>query len=225
MTTLKRMITSAALCMGTVVGAFAATNFEVKNVEAHQRYPWNGKVDIDFLIESSDADAAYKVTVVCTDHVGNTNLTLRTIKYNDKGEAEYHVYYESTISASYDMDAITFDIDEEAKTITPHLPEPEIGDPSIDTTALDYLPKKPNANLKDVISVCKADTLAEVTSAGGILYTANQNMRRTMEALLMPVTEKTGYSITWPDDESSRQDNAPDDQSEEQEEDDSYEED
>ena len=41
----------------------------------------------------------------------------------------------------------------------------------------------------------------------------------------MPVTEKTGYSITWPDDESSLQDNAPDDQSEEQEEDDSYEED
>ena len=137
-------------------------------------------------------------------------------KYNDKGEAEYHVYYESTISASYD-------IDEEAKTITPHLPEPEIGDPSIDTTALDYLPKKPNANLKDVISVCKADALAEVTSAGGILYTANQNMRRTMEALLMPVTEKTGYSLVWPDDESSRQNDAADDQSEEQEEDGSYE--
>lgn len=146
-------------------------------------------------------------------------------KCNDKGEAEYHVYYESTISASYDMSAITFDIDEEAKTITPHLPEPEIGDPSIDTTTLDYLPENPKANLKDVISICKADVLAEVTSAGGILYTANQNMRRTMDALLVPVTEKTGYSITWPDDESSRQDNAPDDQSEEQKEDDSYEED
>ena len=146
-------------------------------------------------------------------------------KCNDKGEAEYHVYYESTISASYDMSAITFDIDEEAKTITPHLPEPEIGDPSIDTTTLDYLPENPKANLKDVISICKADVLAEVASAGGILYTANQNMRRTMDALLVPVTEKTGYNITWPDDESSRQDNAPDDQSEEQEEDDSYEED
>ena len=87
MTTLKRMITSAALCVSAAFGAFAATNFEVKNVEAHQRYPWNGKVDIDFLIESPDADAEYKVTVVCTDHVGNTNLTLRTIRYNDKGEA------------------------------------------------------------------------------------------------------------------------------------------
>ena len=81
------MIISAILCMGIVVGAFAATNFEVKNVEAHQRYPWNGKVDIDFLIESPDAEAEFKVTVVCTDHVGNTNLTLRTIKYNDKSEA------------------------------------------------------------------------------------------------------------------------------------------
>lgn len=87
MTTLKRILSVVALCLGAAFGAVAATNFEVKNVEAHQRYPWNGKVDIDFLIESPDADAEFKVSLVCTDHVGNTNLTLRTIRYNDKGEA------------------------------------------------------------------------------------------------------------------------------------------
>ena len=88
MTSLKQMIISAAFCIGAAFGAVAAaTNFEVKNVETHQRYPWNGKVDIDFLIESPDADAEFKVSLVCTDHVGNTNLTLRTIRYNDKGEA------------------------------------------------------------------------------------------------------------------------------------------
>lgn len=87
MTSLKQMIISAAFCIGAAFGVFAGTNFEVKNVEAHQRYPWNGKVDIDFLIDSSDADAEFKVTLVCTDHVGNTNLTLRTIRYSDKGEA------------------------------------------------------------------------------------------------------------------------------------------
>lgn len=86
MKNLKRIIALSALCMGVAFGAVAATNFEVKNVEAHQRYPWNGKVDIDFLIESPDADAEFKVSVVCTDQIGNTNLTLRTIKYNDKGE-------------------------------------------------------------------------------------------------------------------------------------------
>lgn len=184
------------------------------------------------VIQSKLNKTTYLTASQLTEIVNASKLSTAEYRYNgiadkcnDKGEAEYHVYYESTISASYDMSAITFDIDEEAKTITPHLPEPEIGDPSIDTTTLDYLPENPKANLKDVISICKADVLAEVTSAGGILYTANQNMRRTMDALLVPVTEKTGYSITWPDDESNRQDNAPDDQSEEQEEDDSYEED
>lgn len=183
-------------------------------------------------IQSKLNKTTYLTASQLTEIVNASKLSTAEYRYNgiadkcnDKGEAEYHVYYESTISASYDMSAITFDIDEEAKTITPHLPEPEIGDPSIDTTTLDYLPENPKANLKDVISICKADVLAEVASAGGILYTANQNMRRTMDALLVPVTEKTGYSITWPDDESSRQDNAPDDQSEEEEEDDSYEED
>lgn len=184
------------------------------------------------VIQSKLNKTTYLTASQLTEVVNASKLSTAEYRYNgiadkcnDKGEAEYHVYYESTISASYDMSAITFDIDEEAKTITPHLPEPEIGDPSIDTTTLDYLPENPKANLKDVISICKADVLAEVASAGGILYTANQNMRRTMDALLVPVTEKTGYSITWPDDVSSRQDNAPDDQSEEQEEDDSYEED
>lgn len=184
------------------------------------------------VIQSKLNKTTYLTASQLTEIVNASKLSTAEYRYNgiadkcnDKGEAEYHVYYESTISASYDMSAITFDIDEEAKTITPHLPEPEIGDPSIDTTTLDYLPENPKANLKDVISICKADVLAEVASAGGILYTANQNMRRTMDALLVPVTEKTGYSITWPDDKSSRQDNAPDDQSEEQEEDDSYEED
>ena len=184
------------------------------------------------VIQSKLNKTTYLTASQLTEIVNASKLSTAEYRYNgiadkcnDKGEAEYHVYYESTISASYDMSAITFDIDEEAKTITPHLPEPEIGDPSIDTTTLDYLPENPKANLKDVISICKADVLAEVASAGGILYTANQNMRRTMDALLVPVTEKTGYNITWPDDESSRQDNAPDDQSEEQEEDDSYEED
>lgn len=184
------------------------------------------------VIQSKLNKTTYLTASQLTEIVNASKLSTAEYRYNgiadkcnDKGEAEYHVYYESTISASYDMSAITFDIDEEAKTITPHLPEPEIGDPSIDTTTLDYLPENPKANLKDVISICKADVLARVTSAGRLLYTANQNMRRTMDALLVPVTEKTGYSITWPDDESSRQDNAPDDQSEEQKEDDSYEED
>lgn len=124
-------------------------------------------------------------------------------KYNDNGDIEYHVYYESTVSATYDMGDIDFTIDNEKRTITPILPDPIIGDPSIDSTSLDYLPKAPNANLRDVITICKEDALAEVEQAGGILYTARQNMKRTIEALLTPLMESSGYTIIWPDDTSS----------------------
>ena len=76
----------AMLWAGLAVSAFAGAQFEVKNVEAHQRYPWNGKVDIDFLIDCADGAAEFDVTVECTDHVGGTNVMMKTIKKNDIGE-------------------------------------------------------------------------------------------------------------------------------------------
>ena len=129
-------------------------------------------------------------------------------KLKDNGDAEYYVYYESTVSATYDMSAIEFDIDNRAKTITPILPEPIISDPSIDTTSLDYLPKNPDASLRDVVSICKADALAEVEQAGGILHTAKQNMKRTVEALLTPLLDASDYTIVWPDEASGESQDA-----------------
>ncbi len=80
--------TSVAMAViGTAFMAMAATSFEVKNVEAHQRWPWNGKVDIDFNIECADLSASFRVNVECTDHDGNTNIVLQTLKYNGQGAA------------------------------------------------------------------------------------------------------------------------------------------
>lgn len=82
---MKRIIPMMLAVM--VLTAFADVQFEVKNVEAHQRYPWNGKVDIDFLIDCADSAAEFAVTVECSDHVGNTNVIMTTIKDNDAGAA------------------------------------------------------------------------------------------------------------------------------------------
>lgn len=70
---------------GTAFMVMATTSFEVKNVEAHQRWPWNGKVDIDFSIECAEPSASFCVNVKCTDHDGNTNIVLQTLKYNGQG--------------------------------------------------------------------------------------------------------------------------------------------
>ena len=70
------------------LGASAVeVTFKVKDVEAHPRYPWNGKVDIDFTIESSDPAAEFKVTAECTDHGENKMIAMRTIRYDDAGTA------------------------------------------------------------------------------------------------------------------------------------------
>ena len=67
-----------------VVAASADIAFEVKDVEAHQRYPWNGKVDIDFTIDSAVEGSNFAVRVEAKDTVGKTNITLKTVKYEDK---------------------------------------------------------------------------------------------------------------------------------------------
>lgn len=75
------------IMMVSVLAAVAASAhiaFEVKDVEAHQRYPWNGKVDIDFTIDSAVEGSNFAVRVEAKDTVGKTNITLKTVKYEDK---------------------------------------------------------------------------------------------------------------------------------------------
>ena len=50
----------------------------VEDTKARQRYPWNGKVDIDCEI-TGDATKKYAVTFSVEDEVGHTNLPIRTV--------------------------------------------------------------------------------------------------------------------------------------------------
>ena len=78
-----RMVWLLVASLATVV-ACADIAFEVKDVEAHQRYPWNGKVDIDFTIDSAVEGSNFAVRVEAKDTVGQTNITLTTMRYDDK---------------------------------------------------------------------------------------------------------------------------------------------
>jgi hypothetical protein len=50
----------------------------IENVRARQRWPWNGKVDIDFDVVGS-AGVSYGVVLSVTDTIGGTNLSMRTV--------------------------------------------------------------------------------------------------------------------------------------------------
>ena len=81
------MTNQFCIMMVSVLAAMAASAdiaFEVKDVEAHQRYPWNGKVDIDFTIDSAVEGSNFTVSVSAEDTVGRTNVVLSTVRYDDK---------------------------------------------------------------------------------------------------------------------------------------------
>lgn len=82
---MKKTALFAISAISVAFVAMAATSFEVKEVEAHQRWPWNGMVDIDFNIECVDQAASFFVNLECTDHDGNTNIVMKTLKYNGQG--------------------------------------------------------------------------------------------------------------------------------------------
>lgn len=72
---MKKIILVLAFCVAADI--FAATT--VANVTARQRYPWNGKVDIDYEIQSDKSDATYFVYPKGVDGRTGTPILMRTL--------------------------------------------------------------------------------------------------------------------------------------------------
>ena len=66
---------------GTVdIGAYEyyPVELSLKGITAKQRYPWNGKVDVQFKLETSDSNNCV-VMLFAKDVAGGTNLPMRTV--------------------------------------------------------------------------------------------------------------------------------------------------
>ena len=73
---IKKVITVGF--MAVAASAMALDYCEVTGVNARQRYPWNGLVDIDFTLDSK-ATEPYLMHVTVLDNVGKTNLPVKTV--------------------------------------------------------------------------------------------------------------------------------------------------
>ncbi|WP_165248990.1 DUF4230 domain-containing protein [Adlercreutzia sp. ZJ141] len=145
-----------------------------------------------------DDETLYLSETTLKEAVNVEDLTV--IKYTYKGIAEkeseflwletvdYRVKYEAQVPVSYDMSAIGFSTDEDNKTVTAYLPDAEIGTPVLDETKLGYLPENPDANIGDVLALCKEDATNEINQkADAIRKEALKSLQSTVEALTMPL--------------------------------------
>ena len=73
---IKKAITVGFIA--AVASALALDYCEVTGVNARQRYPWNGLVDIDFTLDSK-ATEPYLMNVMVFDNIGKTNLPVKTV--------------------------------------------------------------------------------------------------------------------------------------------------
>ena len=79
---LRRTGRQAALTLAIVGMALTAAADPGITVSARQRYPWSGLVDINFTI-TGDAGKKYDTSFTAKDMVGNTNITMKTIRKAD----------------------------------------------------------------------------------------------------------------------------------------------
>lgn len=72
------------VCFFTAFSALAAE--PSITIEARQRYPWNGLVDLQFTITGTSG-TKYDTSFTATDMMGNTNIAMRTIRKSDGSAA------------------------------------------------------------------------------------------------------------------------------------------
>ena len=118
-------------------------------------------------------------------------------KADENGNVSYYIYYEGTAKAGIDMEQIEFDINQESKVITVKLPAIVISSPVIDDSKIEFLPSNADVALRDVITICRDDMLGEIQNNRNIRSTAEENLKATLEALLMPIIGGDNYQLEW----------------------------
>ena len=116
----------------------------------------------------------------------------------------YYVCYNAQVYAGIDFSKITFEKDDEEKTVTVKIPEVEITDIIVDTASFDYMfvSKKANdiSNLAPVVlTACEEDIKQECTSESALLDSAKQNAVNAVKALTEPIVEQAldGYTLKF----------------------------
>lgn len=102
---------------------------------------------------------------------------------------DFRIRYTANIRVSFNMSEISFgQPNEEAKTITVHLPEPLIEISGIDPSSISYLPEgRKNVELAEVISLCREDATREVREDVQVNERAYSNLEDTIKGLTLPI--------------------------------------
>lgn len=114
-------------------------------------------------------------------------------KKNKKCDVRYH----AVVKAMINMKDVKFRPDHQNKTIFASLPEITLKSYLTDEESLSFIPANTKIELSEAIAACEQDALEESQSSDELMRRAEQNMKSTIEALLLPLLKDEGYQIKW----------------------------
>lgn len=115
----------------------------------------------------------------------------------EKNDIKCHVRYNATVKAGIDMKSVTWEINDDAKTIKPVLPEIHISSNTVDENTFSFIPENSDVELQETLIACQEDALAESTQSSELLDLAKENLKSIIEALLLPIAASQDYKIIW----------------------------
>ena len=151
--------------------------------------------------------------VIKVDEIEKFNLARFTWNgiaeyYNDTDtEVDTFIKYEAQIEASMNMENFNKNnilVDDNKKLINITLPKIELTPKIVfkdDGKSLSFIPQNTKIEMRDIVVTCEEDDKKKVQERVEMLDIARENAKTTIEGLLLPIIEESGYKIVWKDGE------------------------
>ena len=115
----------------------------------------------------------------------------------DTDTVKCRVRYKARVKAAINMDEITFDIDDEKKTVRPSLPRISLKASLDNQEGLSFIPENSKIDLQEAMEACEKDVTAEAKENEELYQSAEENLQDVIEALTYPILNAKGYSLVW----------------------------
>lgn len=153
-------------------------------------------------LTSKDSDKVIITSSTLTEVIAVSNISTAKYIHNGiaqatiEGKFDGYIMYYAVVKPNVDFSEITFEIDDEAKTVKPIIPqdfnfEVEI----LEEKGFHTSPQKNDLTAKDVYYICEKDAQDSARQNVELMSVARSNLGSTIKALLEPLLNSSGYTI------------------------------
>ena len=118
-------------------------------------------------------------------------------KDEEKQNPECSIRYSAVVKAGIDMNDFRMEADDERHELKAFLPEIKILTNVVNEKNISFIPENTNIDLKTALTACENDIMQEVQASDELFDTAEDNLKSTIEAMLLPLITDTDYKLVW----------------------------